>query len=86
VAIWYYIYVPAGEIRTDEYDVFKASITFDKETGEPVISWTPELSKEEAAKRVYRKFGKVKLNDVDWSPIDGDEAQYNFFKVSVEMK
>lgn len=76
----------AGTDPTDEDDVFTASITFDKVTGDPVISWTPELTETEAAKRVYRKFGKVRLNDAEWSPIDGDEASYNFFKVSVEMK
>ena len=77
----------AGTDPTDEDDVFKASITFDKETGEPVISWTPELSETEAAKRSYRKFGKVSLKDDDWMPIDGDNAAgFNFFKVTVEMK
>ena len=76
----------AGTDPTDEDDVFTASITFDKETGYPVISWTPELTEAEAAKRVYKKYGKVRLNDAEWSPIDGDEASYNFFKVSVEMK
>lgn len=76
----------AGTDPTDEDDVFKASITFD-EDGNTVISWTPELTEEEAEKRVYRKYGKVKLNDKDWTEIqDGDEGDYNFFKVSVEMK
>ena len=76
----------AGTDPTDEDDVFTASITFDKETGNPIISWTPELTEAEAAKRVYKKFGKVKLNDVEWVEVDGNEADYNFFKVSVEMK
>ena len=41
----------------------------------------------EAAKRVYRKFGKVRLQDKDWMPFaDGEEENYNFFKVTVEMK
>ena len=76
----------AGTDPTDEDDVFTASITFDKETGNPIISWTPELTEAEAAKRVYKKFGKVKLNDAEWVEVDGNEADYNFFKVSVEMK
>ena len=76
----------AGTDPTKEDDVFKASITFDKVTGNPVISWTPELTEAEAAKRSYKKFGKVKLNDPDWMLINGDEADYNFFKVTVEMK
>ena len=75
----------AGTDPTKEDDVFKASITFDGD-GNPVISWTPELSETEAAKRGYKKFGKVKLNDKDWALINGDEAAYNFFKVTVEMK
>jgi len=76
----------AGTDPTNPNDVFKASITFDKDTGEPIISWTPELSAQEAAKRLYRKYGKVKLNDGDWTPIDGDASDYNFFKVTVEMR
>ena len=76
----------AGTDPTDPDSVFTASITFDADTGLPVISWSPELSPEEAAKRTYRKYGKVRLTDENWTEIDGDEASYNFFKVSVEMK
>ena len=75
----------AGTDPTDEDDVFKADIAFDAE-GNPIISWTPELSEAEAAKRNYKKYGKVKLNDAEWTLINGNEADYNFFKVSVEMK
>ena len=76
----------AGTDPTDETDVFRASITFDAITGDPVISWSPELSAAEAAKRTYRIFGKVRLNDSNWTLVDGNAADYNFFKVSVEMK
>ena len=76
----------AGTDPTDPDDVFTASITFDAETGEPVVGWTPELSEEEAAKRIYKTFGKAKLTDDEWTLVDGDAADYNFFKVSVEMK
>ena len=76
----------AGTDPMDEDDVFTASITFDA-AGNTVISWTPELTEAEADKRVYRKYGKVKLNDTNWTEITGDETDnYNFFKVSVEMK
>ena len=76
----------AGTDPTDEEDVFRASITFDAQ-GKPVISHTPELSAAEAAKRTYRTFGKVKLNDKDWTEVaEGEEDDYNFFKVTVEMK
>lgn len=77
----------AGTDPTDENDVFMASIAFDK-NGDMVISWTPEFEDEtEAAKRIYRKYGKVKLNDPAWTEIqDGEEENYNFYKVAVEMR
>ncbi len=75
----------AGTDPTDESDVFRASITFDDE-GKPVISHTPELTPTEAAKRIYRTFGKVRLNDPDWTHVNGDAEDYNFFKVTVEMR
>ena len=76
----------AGTDPTKPEDTFKASITFDKDTGKPVISWTPELSETEAAKREYKVFGKAKINDKDWTLVDGDAEDFNFFKVSVGMK
>ena len=76
----------AGTDPTNPNDKFSASITFNKDTNEPIISWTPELSATESAKRSYKKYGKVKLTDTNWTLIDGDAANYNFFKVSVEMK
>ena len=75
----------SGTDPTNETSVFKASIAFDDE-GRPVISWSPELSDSEKAKRVYKKYGKARLNDNAWSLIDGDEPSYNFFKVTVEMR
>lgn len=77
----------AGTDPTNPNDKFTASITFDKDTNDPVISWSPELSPMEAAKRTYKKYGKVRLNDANWTEIGDSEASaYNFFKVSVEMK
>ena len=76
----------AGTDPTDPGSAFTASITFDAATGDPVIGWSPELSAAEAAKRKYTVFGKVRLNDADWTEVDGNEADYNFFKVRVEMK
>lgn len=75
----------AGTDPTDLNDVFRASITFDG-AGKPVISHSPELTPTEAAKRVYRTFGKVRLNDSDWTLVNGNEEDYNFFKVTVEMR
>ena len=76
----------AGTDPTDPADAFTASIAFDATTGDPVIGWSPELPAAEAAKRVYTVFGKVRLNDENWTEVDGDAADYNFFKVRVEMK
>lgn len=77
----------AGTDPTDENDVFTASITFD-EDGKPQIAYSPEFKDEaEAAKRRYTTYGKAKLNDKEWTEVpDGDEANYNFFKVTVEMR
>lgn len=75
----------AGTDPTNPDDVFTASITFDAE-GKPVISWTPELSEAEAAKRSYKTYGKVQLTDSDWTLIADDADSYNFFRVTVEMK
>ena len=76
----------AGTDPTDPDSKFTASITFDAQ-GKPVISYSPELSTAEAAKRTYRKFGKARLNDANWTEIAaGEEENYNFFKVTVEMK
>jgi len=55
--------------------------------GKPVISYTPELSEDEKAKRKYVTWGKVKLQDEKWVEVpSGSEDDYNFFKVTVEMK
>ena len=55
--------------------------------GAPEISWEPDLNEGGTKhERIYRKFGKVQLTDKDWTPVDGDEGDFNFFKVSVEMK
>lgn len=76
----------AGTDPTDETDVFRAGIIF-KDDCSPEIFVLPELSADEREKRIYRKFGKVRLNDQDWVQIqDGEEPDYNFFRVTVEMK
>jgi len=75
----------AGTDPTDVNDVFTASITM--VDGQPVISYSPELSADETALRQYVTWGKVKLQDKEWVEVKlGDEGLYNFFKVSVEMK
>lgn len=75
----------AGTDPTDETDVFKASITM--VDGKPLVSFTPELKPEQAALRKYTKYGKVRLQDAEWSEITDDQASdYNFFRVTVEMR
>jgi hypothetical protein len=75
----------AGTDPKDVNDVFKADIKM--ENGEPEISWTPRLSAEESAKRVYTILGRQSLFSVDWVPVkEEDIKKFNFFKVTVEMK
>lgn len=83
LSVWHDYVV--GTNPTNRADVFRASITFDKDTNAPVIEWMPKLSEEEAAKRIYRKYGKRQLSD-EWTPIGGDTSNYNFFMVTVEMR
>ena len=75
----------AGTDPTDPESKFVASVTM--VGGVPVISYSPELSETEKAKRVYRTLGKTKIIDAEWTEVPaGSESDYNFFKVTVEMK
>lgn len=75
----------AGTDPTNPEDKFTASITI--VDGVPQVSYSPEFSNPgEAAKRKYTILGKVKLTDKDWDIVDSNEANYNFFKVTVEMR
>lgn len=73
---------------TNPDDRFTASITM--VDGVPMIGYSPEPTAEQAALRIYRIFGKVKLGDAAWTDITDlpgpRKADYNFFKVTVEMK
>ena len=75
----------AGTDPTDVNDAFHATISM--ESGNPVISWEPQLPAAEAAKRTYTIYGRQSLYSGDWSAVpQGQERNYNFFKVSVEMR
>ena len=75
----------AGTDPTDETDVFTASITI--VDGKVAISYTPELDDARKAMRKYTTWGKEKLTDKDWSVVgEGEEGNFNFFKVTVEMR
>jgi len=77
----------AGTDPTDLDDKFTASITMVGEV--PVISHTPELTAEQAALRTYKTFGKKQLKD-EWTDLTDASGEtlkeYNFFKVTVQMK
>lgn len=68
-------------------DEFRANIEI--VDGEVVVSWSPELPPEEAAKRKYTVYGCTELGG-EW--VDVDEASEDikpllrFFKVAVEMR
>lgn len=75
----------AGTDPTDEKDVFRAEIKI--VDGNPVISVYPELSAAERAKRRYVTYGRKSLLTGDWVEVaSGMEKEYNFFKVTIEMK
>ena len=75
----------AGTDPTDVNDVFRATITVSGNT--PVVSWTPVLPAVEVAKRTYTILGRQSLLTGDWTVVpSGQEANYNFFKVTVKMK
>ena len=70
---------------TDQNDRFLAEIRI--AAGSPVVSWSPVLSATEAAKRAYTIYGRTSLFSGDWTPVpSGQEQNYNFFKVVVQMK
>ena len=75
----------AGTDPMDEDSKFVASIEMIE--GRPVVSYSPVLSEAEKAKRIYTLLGKRKLQDAEWSVVaPDDDADYNFFRVTVEMK
>ena len=75
----------AGTDPTKEDDVFTASITI--VDGKVTVAYTPELDDARKAMRKYTTWGKKSLMDTNWTEVpEGYEAEYNFFKVSVEMR
>ena len=63
--------------------------------GNPIVSWKPSLNGEDAdgagireGVRSYSVYGKQTLDDAaeEWKPVaEGDEGNYRFFKVKVEV-
>ncbi len=72
----------AGTDPTDPDSTFTASI--EMVDGQPVVTYTPDLLSE----RTYKKLGKKRIDDPneEWTEVkDGEEGNYNFFKVTVEL-
>lgn len=72
----------AGTDPNDPDSAFTASIEI--VDGTPVVTYSPDLLSE----RKYQTFGRKSLSDPDekWTPLEsGQESDYNFFKVEVEM-
>ncbi len=75
----------AGTDPTDSDSVFSASIEIVDDV--PVVSWSPVLPADEAAKRTYTIYGRKSIVSTSWEVVpSGHTADYNFFKVVVEMK
>ncbi len=75
----------AGTDPTNPDDTFRATVSM--VGGEPVVSWEPTLTAAEAAKRTYTIYGRQALYSGDWTSVAAGHAKdYNFFKVTVEMK
>ena len=75
----------AGTDPTDVNDNFRAEIRIVGTT--PVVSWEPVLSSAEAAKRTYTILGRQSLLSGNWEVVpEGQTGNYNFFKVTVEIK
>ena len=72
----------AGTDPNDASSSFTASIEI--VDGKPVVTYTPDL----VGERTYIKWGKKTLSpDEPWVEVgEGKESDYNFFKVTVEMK
>ena len=73
----------AGTDPTDVSSVFASTI--EMVDGKPKITWSPDLNEGGVkAERVYKVFGSKTL-DGQWFETNGDEANYNFFTVTVEL-
>ena len=57
------------------------------ETSADVRERRRNFRRRDSPRRGYRIWGKKSLGDADWTQIDAaSTADYNFFKVTVEMK
>ena len=76
----------AGTDPTNALSKFTAMI--EMKDGVPIVTWSPNLNGEgvRGGVRVYRVWGKANLGDAAWSEVGaGEESDYRFFRVTVEM-
>jgi len=74
----------AGTDPLNEDSALTATITMPG--GIPRIGWMPKWSDEEAAKRTYTTWGKAQTLSDGWEKVEsGQEADYRFFRVTVEL-
>jgi hypothetical protein len=76
----------AGTDPTNAFAKFTAKI--EMKDGAPVVTWSPALNGDGVREgtRVYRVWGKANLDDAAWSEVGaGNEGDYRFFRVTVEM-
>ena len=72
----------AGTDPNDPDSTFTARL--EMVAGRPVVTYTPDLMEE----RRYKTLGKRDLGDPneEWVEVnDGEEGNYNFFKVTVDL-
>jgi len=74
-----------GTDSEDVTDVFRAEV--EVVDGVPVVTWQPALNGEGVKEgvRTYRTLGGKTLGDTWVEVPDGQEADFNFFKVTVEL-
>ena len=66
----------------------KFTVKIEMKDGAPVVAWSPALNGEGVREgtRLYRVWGKATLDDAAWSEVKtGGEADFRFFRVTVEM-
>ena len=76
----------AGTAPTNALSKFTAKV--EMKDGAPVVTWSPDLNGEgvREGSRTYRIWGKANLDNATWSEIGvGNEGDYRFFRVTVEM-
>ena len=81
----YHILVATGK-GSNAQSKFTAKI--EMKDGEPVVTWSPAHNGEGVrdGTRTYRVWGKANLDDAAWNEVkDSGEADFRFFRVTVEM-